>query len=131
MSRRLFSLAAAAGLMLPMSAALADQDLASIARTPRDAGGAIDVTAHYLAPSSCYGYTGFSRSAPAGASVPDIAVPLTVVVDKQGRNCSDGATLLRDVFIVFPQGNTLNVKVFFVSPSGKRLKTEEIAIINR
>lgn len=130
MFRPLVALTAGLAAALVVLPALADRDLASIARTARGTGAAIDVTAHYLAPSPCYRYAGKRSDVPAGAGVPDIAVPLTVVVVRGEGSCPARPTLLRETFVVFPKGNTINVKVFFVSPEGRLLKSEEIAVMN-
>lgn len=121
------TLAAGVAAMLGAPPALADRDLASIARHARGTGATIDVTAHYLAPSPCYRYAGKAGGPPPGP-VPDFAVPLTIVVEKGPGACPRDATLLRGTFVVFPTGNTINVKVFFVSPAGRVLKSEEIAV---
>ena len=87
------------------------------------------VDAQYLAATSCQYIASMQRVAPAGASVPRRAVAVTVVVASRSGNCVRRPILLRDTTIVFPANDTWNVVVFFVTPSGKRLKTEQIPIL--
>lgn len=87
------------------------------------------VDAQYLAATSCQYIAAMRRVAPAGASVPRRAVPVTVVVASRAGNCARRPTVLRDTTVVSPANDTWNVMVFFVSPSGKRLKTEQIPIL--
>lgn len=89
----------------------------------------VTVDAQYLAPTSCQYIASMQRTAPAGAAVPRRAVPLTVVVASRSGNCARQPTLVRNTTVVFPGNETWNVVVYFVTPSGKLLKTEQIPIL--
>jgi hypothetical protein len=89
----------------------------------------VTVDAQYLAPTSCQYIASMRRTAPAGAAVPRRAVPLTVVVATASGPCVRRPTLVRNATVVFPDNETWNVVVYFVTPSGKRLKTEQIPIL--
>lgn len=87
------------------------------------------VDAQYLAATSCQYIASMRRIAPAGASVPRRAVPVTVVVGTASGPCARRPTVLRDTTVVFPANDTWNVVVYFITPSGKRLKTEQVSIL--
>jgi hypothetical protein len=91
--------------------------------------GMAQVDIVYVAPSSCHYIASAEQIAPAGERIPDHTLPLTVVVATRSGPCVRQRTRLRDVHVVNPDLNTNLVRIFFVTPSGKRLKTEQIAIV--
>ncbi|HXK54315.1 MAG TPA: hypothetical protein PK405_06485 [Hyphomicrobiales bacterium] len=86
------------------------------------------VDAVYVAPSSCHYFASMRQVAPRGSSVPDHALPLTIVVAARPGPCISRPTRLRGIQMVHPDLNTNLVRIFFVSPAGKHLKTEQVAI---
>lgn len=92
----------------------------------RDGTAQVDI--QYLAPSACHYIASMVQEAPPGAQMPNHALPLTIVVAARSGPCARRATNLRDTKLVHPDLNTNLVRIFFVTPSGKRLKTEQVAI---
>lgn len=90
--------------------------------------GMAQVEVRYTAPAPCYHFASMVQKAPPGAHVPDHALPLTVVVAPQPGPCTRRSAEIRDLQIVHPDLNTNLVRIFFVTPSGHRLKTEQVAI---
>ena len=116
--------------LLPLAAASAQplRDPGSRAELIGTPPGLIQVDANYLAPSSCHYFAEMKQAAPAGASVPRHAATLTVVVATRSGGCVRQPTIVREMANVYPDLTTLNVVVFFVSASGKPLKTEQIPV---
>lgn len=129
MLRRMVLMLAAMVTVGLMSVPVRADELASTARWLRWPGHQADVNATMLAPSPCYAMRKGGQYAPPGGRHSEVAVPFTIIVE-QSPNCQKSRQI-RDVFTVFPPGGIYNVALFFVSPSGKRLKTEEIAIMSQ
>ncbi len=88
----------------------------------------VHVDANYLAPNSCQYFASMRQGAPGGAHVPRNAIALTVVVATASGPCHRQPTIVRDVATIFPDLDTVNVVVYFVTPTGKRLKREQIPV---
>ncbi|HXK54316.1 MAG TPA: hypothetical protein PK405_06490 [Hyphomicrobiales bacterium] len=116
--------------LLPLAAATAQplRDPGSRAELLGSPPGTVQVDANYLAPSPCHYVAGTTLAPPPGASMPKHAVALTIVVATRPGGCTRQPTVLREMTNVFPDLDTNLVKVFFVSASGKSLKTEQIPI---
>lgn len=123
---------------LPIALALCFLPVFSASAQVRDPGsraelvgvppGMVQVDTNYLAPNSCQYFASMKQGAPPGARIPKIAIGLTVVVGTHSGPCARTPTVVRNMAVIFPDLNTVNVVVYFISPSGKRLKTEQIPI---
>ncbi len=90
-------------------------------------GSSIRVDANMLSRNGCGRVVSSGQYAPRGAHVEENAIPLTIVVDMGSGNCGN-PRVIRRMTVIGSDLNTILVKIFFVSTSGRRLKTEKVGI---
>lgn len=84
------------------------------------------VDANYVAPQSCWRVASTRRGAPAGANAGG-DIPVTMTMTRSG-SCAPAQKLLRGGTNVGFQQMGAVVRIFFVGPDGKVVKTERVAI---
>lgn len=126
--RKILLIAMALCLLPALSARAQLRDPGSRAELVGVPPGMVHVDANYLAPNSCRYFASMRQGAPAAAHVPRNAIALTVVVATASGPCHRQPTVVRNVATIFPDLTTVNVVVYFISPSGKQLKREQIPI---
>ncbi len=125
--KALMSLTAAAVVTLASAASVAAQGPGSSARFAGQFGGPLMVDASYYDAGGCHAILDSFPGAPPGSVLSHEILPATVVVGPDPLGCS-GNPVAREVFGLAP-GQTHNlVEIFFVSPDGRLLKTEKVAI---
>lgn len=87
------------------------------------------VQARYRAPSDCYRIVDHLPETRADEPGPPVTVIHTIVVAKDRGQCGSGSAVLKEDFMVHADTYTLWVRLNFVTPDGKVLKTERLGII--
>ncbi|MGE0231023.1 MAG: hypothetical protein AB7O39_04185 [Flavobacteriaceae bacterium] len=89
----------------------------------------LTVDANYRAPVDCW-RASLSRGAPAGAAFGN-DIPVTVVMSEAGP-CNPVPKVARAVGTIgaFPPLGAV-VRIFFIDPRGRIVKTERVAVVNR
>ncbi len=87
----------------------------------------IRVDANMLSRGGCGRVVSSRRGAPAGVQAAYDAVPATVTID-MGANCTSEPKVVRSMFPMSGIPNISLVQIYFVSTSGRILKTERVSI---
>ncbi|MCT8972541.1 hypothetical protein [Microbaculum marinisediminis] len=120
-----FALAALALALVLPDLALA-QGPGSYARRTGPYGGAIQLTANYVARDTCQAALSARRGAPAGQAVETFTIPVTIVIGPNPKGCGDSRLVTRIMTVGGPGDRPL-IQIFFVDPSGRILKIEKVA----
>jgi hypothetical protein len=99
----------------------------SYARRSGPYGGAIRLTANYVARDTCQAALSGKRGAPAGQAVAPLTIPVTVVIGPNPKGCGNSRVVTRNVTVGGPGDNPL-IQIFFVDTSGRILKVERITL---
>jgi hypothetical protein len=118
----------ASGLFLSSGSALA-QGPGSFAERQLEMrmGNSVRIDTSFVASDGCQAILGARSGAPAGVSVHNEILPVTVTVGRDPGGCS-GDRVLRRVFAVGGSAIHNLVEIFFVSPDGRVLRSEKVAI---
>jgi|FEC22Drversion2_1045045.scaffolds.fasta_scaffold00041_45 hypothetical protein len=99
----------------------------SFARLYGPYGGPIRLDANFHASDTCQAALEAHQAAPAGQRVPPFVVPVTIVIGPNPLGCTD-TRIVRRIVTVGGAGVDQMIRIFFVNPSGRILKTENVAV---
>lgn len=120
--------AVAAVFAVDLAAAYELRDPGSFARRQSPQSGFVLLDANYLAPAQCYAVVATKPGAPPGARARSGVAAVTIIVARQSGSCPNVPKVVRELTAVPVSTAALDLQIFFVSPSGARLKIELVAI---
>jgi hypothetical protein len=114
----------ALSLVLPELASA--QGPGSYARRAGPYGGPLILYANYYAKDTCQKALSGRRAAPPGQAVSANLVPVTIVIGPNPKGCGNSRVVKWTMTVGGPSDYPL-IRIFFVDPSGRILKIENIS----
>jgi|GEM_PF-1577626 len=90
-------------------------------------GTVIRLDANYYASDTCQAALAANRAVPPGQHIAQNIIPVTIVIGPNPKGCG-GKRVVRRIVSVTGPVNTELIQIFFVTPQGRILKVEKVAI---